>query len=153
MNILFIEDEKELAATGVAQLELKEYTVFPAYSIAEAQTVLDDPKRPVHIIIADHRLPDGQGIKFVLEMKKLYPQCKCAVVSGCLTPANIEELEKNDVPYYHKPLLYAQVVDDLRRIHAKQAKDPQLEGIEKIELADVKEVDPEDHGFHFWPFK
>lgn len=121
MNILFIEDEKELAATGVAQLELKGYTVFPAYDIAQAQAVLDDPERPVHFVITDHRLPDGMGIPFVIELKESLPRCKCAVVSGCLSDIDIDKLVAHDIPYYHKPLLYAKVIDELRRMHAAQA--------------------------------
>lgn len=123
MNILFIEDEKELAAIAVAQMELKGYTVFPAYDIAEARAVLDDSERPVHFVIADHRLPDGMGIQFVIELKETLPRCKCAVVSGCLTDRDIEQLVEHTIPYYHKPLLYGKVIDELRRAHAAQALD------------------------------
>lgn len=149
MNILFIEDEKELAATGIAQLELKGYTVFPAYDIQEAQAILNDPKTTIHFIITDHRLPDGLGIQFLLDIKETFPICKCAVVSGCLTDGDIEEMESHEIPYYRKPLLYAKVIDELRRSFAAQAP-------EHEEPEEPEEPEPEEEtkkGSLFWPFK
>jgi len=82
MNILFIEDERELAVTGVAQLELLGYTVFSAHDLAGAQAVLDDAQCAVHYIITDHRLPDGLGIQFVLDLKESFPLFKNCFVNS-----------------------------------------------------------------------
>lgn len=155
MNILFLEDEKELAATGIAQLERKGYNVIPARSVAEAHAVLDDADCKIHFMIADHRLPDGQGIRFVIEQKAIYPLCKCAVVSGCLTPANIDELEANQIPYYHKPLLYAKVIDDLRKIYSEQARARAEGHYEQLPLEKDEESTPAEQtkSRSFWPFK
>jgi len=161
MNILFIEDEKDLAVTGVAQLELRGYTVFPAYDIAEAQAVLDDPERSVHFVITDHRLPDGLGIQFVIDMRESFPRSKCAVVSGCLTSQDIEKLEAHKIPYYHKPLLYGKVIDDLRRMHASNAaayvdsdSDPKA-AADAAEASETVETVKEEarKSFKIWPFK
>ncbi len=164
MNILFIEDERELAATGVAQLELKGYDVFPAYDIAEAQAILDNAEQNIHFVISDHRLPDGMGIQFVIEMRKEHPRCKYAVVSGCLTDRDIDVLEEESIPYYRKPLLYGKVIDDLRRMSVKDGPKhgapgpvPEQEAVEDI----VNDAAPEQSaeapakksGFKFWPFK
>jgi DNA-binding NtrC family response regulator len=149
MNILFIEDEKELAATGVAQLELKGYTVFPAYDLAEAEALLADPERNIHFLITDHRLPDGLGIQFVIQVKESLPKCKCAVVSGCLTPKDVANLEARKIPYYHKPLLYGNVIDDLRRMHGAQASDYVEPTPDEPESKDSRQKT----GFPFWPFK
>jgi DNA-binding NtrC family response regulator len=121
MNILFIEDEKELSATGVAQLELKGYSVYPTYDIAESQAVLEDPEVEIDLIITDHRLPDGLGIPFLIAQKELNPKLKCAVVSGCLTDKDIEQLEDVDIPYFRKPLLYSHVVAEVRRYFSLKA--------------------------------
>lgn len=153
MNILFIEDKKGQAATGISQLELNGYTVFSAYDISEAQAILDDPKRTVHFIITDHRLPDGLGIPFLLEMKESFPHCKCAVVSGCLTEKDIKELESHKIPYYAEPLLYAHVTDDLRRIYASQAAEhPDPEVTLEVSEEVLPDGDEKKKGFGFWPF-
>ncbi len=162
MNILFIEDEKELAVTGVAQLELKGYKVFPAYDLAEAQAILDDPAHSIDFLITDHRLSDGMGIQFVIEMKESFPKCKCAVVSGCLTSTDVDNLVEHEIPYYHKPLLYGKVIDELRRMHGAQAPEhvepePESEPGSKPEIEVAAEVEAEapkkKSGFKLWPFK
>lgn len=150
MNILFVEDEKDLAATGIAQLELKGYTVFPAYDIEAAQAILDDPEKTVHFIITDHRLPDGLGIKFLIGMKESFPLCKCAVVSGCLSDRDIEEMEAYEIPYFRKPLLYGKVIDELRRHHASLASErsePEGDAVD-----DSVTPAQEKKGFKIWPF-
>ena len=123
MNILFIEDEHELAMMGAAQLELKGYTVFQAFDLAQAQAILDDPDYTVHYVITDHRLPDGMGVQFVIDIQGAFSAGRCAVVSACLTSADIEKLDANEIPYYHKPLLYGNVIDDLRRRQMSKARD------------------------------
>ena len=126
MNILFIEDERELRESGVAQLELHRYTVYPVSNLVEAREIMDDPATPVHLVIADHCLPDGQGVQFVIEMKELFPKCQYVIVSGCLTDANISELKEKEIPYFVKPLLYGKVVEEFRRKHLLKgaAKEP-----------------------------
>ncbi|WPJ95436.1 response regulator [Coraliomargarita algicola] len=124
MNVLFIEDEKELAAMGAAQLEMKGFTVFLASDLAAARAILEDRARTVHFVISDHRLPDGFGVDFMIEIHGKFSQGKCAVVSGCLTAQDIERLEAHEIPYYHKPLLYGNLIDDLRRKHAARAAIP-----------------------------
>jgi DNA-binding NtrC family response regulator len=119
MNILFIEDERELRESGVAQLELHGHTVYPVSDLAEAREVVANPAKPVKLVIADQSLPDGQGLHFIIEMKPKFTDCIYAIVSGCLTDQNIRELNENSIPYYHKPLLYGKLVEQLRREHMK----------------------------------
>lgn len=154
MNILFIENERDLAATGISPLELKGYTVYPAYGIEEAQALLDDPEKVIHFIITDYRVLDGFGIKFLLDIKESFPLCKCAVVSGCLTDNDIESMECHQIPYYHKPLLYGKVIDDLRRVYAAQAAE-HLESDVSTEASEKALPTDEEKkaGFHLWPFK
>ena len=121
MNILFIEDERELRESGVAQLELHRYTVYPVSNLADARAVMEDPAMPVHLVLADQSLPDGQGIQFVIEMKKQFPHCMYTIISGCLTDANTSLLDEEEIPYFRKPLLYGNVVEEFRRKHLLRA--------------------------------
>ena len=117
MNILFIEDERELREAGVAQLELHRYTVYPVSNLADAREIMADASMPVHLVLADQSLPDGQGIQFVIEMKEQFPDCEYAIVSGCLTDGNVSLLEEKEIPFFRKPLLYGKVVEEFRRAH------------------------------------
>lgn len=165
MNILFIEDEKDLTESGIAQLELKGYTVIPAKDLAEARAVLDDPDQRVDFLITDHRLPDGLGIQFLIDLKESFPRSKCAVVSGCLTDRDIVKLEALEIPYFRKPLLYAKVIDELRRSHAQRAlsrleaenaearpSGEDQEDSEDEKPSEIEEDDSERKGFKLWPF-
>ncbi|TVP80065.1 MAG: response regulator [Puniceicoccaceae bacterium] len=121
INILFIEDEKELAATGAEQLESRGYKVFSASTLAEARAILNTPGQTVNYIITDHRLDDGWGIEFILDLEGSFPLTKCAVVSGYLTQVNTDQLKQHGILYFRKPLLYAKVIDELRRQNMKTA--------------------------------
>jgi DNA-binding NtrC family response regulator len=152
MNILFIEDEEELAATGVLQLETKGYTVFPAFNVEEARAILDDPKNKVHYVIADHRLPGMTGIDFLIELTERICPSRFAIVSGCLTDADIERLKKHQIAYYHKPLLYGKVIDELRRLRAAKApvKNEALNADSTNALSAPLKKQPKP--LKFWPF-
>jgi hypothetical protein len=67
--------------------------------------------------VADQRLPDGQGVEFVIEMKALFPDCMYTIVSGFLTDSNISKLEENEISYHRKPLLYTKMLERFRRAH------------------------------------
>ena len=131
MNILFIEDEKELLEAAVAQLELRGYTVYPAADIATAREVMLNPSTPVHLILADYNLSDGFGIDFVIEMKAQFPESLYAIVSGCLTDKNVSYLEEQGIPYFRKPLLYGKVVEELRRDHLMHVPSPVEPAVEE----------------------
>lgn len=121
MNILFIEDERELREGGVSQLESHGHTVYPVSNLVIARDVMEKPTMLVDLVIADHSLPDGQGIHFVVDMKAQFPKCLYAIVSGCLTEQDMHILKTQQIPYYSKPLLYGKVVEELRRKHLMQA--------------------------------
>ena len=64
-------------------------------------------------MIADHRLSDGFGVAFCVQCRVRYPDLLLAVVSGCLTHADIELMQQYNVPFWRKPMLYTQVVNEL----------------------------------------
>jgi len=120
MNILFVEDERELLKIGVAQLE-QHNTVYPASNLVDARAIMENTAMQVHLVVADHRLADGQGIEFVIELKALFPNCMYTIVSGCLTDSDISKLEDNEISCHHKPLLYGKIAEEFRRAHLMKA--------------------------------
>jgi len=124
MNILFLEDEVELSAIGVEQLRNLGHTVYPALDLSEAREIVEENWQGLHLIIADHRLPDGAGIDYLLEVKQLYPRIKLAVVSGCLSSDDEQTLKVAEIPYFTKPLLYRQVMQKLREHYMIQTRPP-----------------------------
>ena len=115
MRILFIEDEWELNEVASEQLRSMGHQVNSMLGIEEARRFMDDHPDTTDLIIADHRLPDGQGIKFVIEARRANPRVKVAVVSGCLTDDDIALLQQEQIHYFNKPLLYSTVLRALTR--------------------------------------
>ncbi|MDP4609711.1 MAG: response regulator [Opitutales bacterium] len=150
MNILFIEDEKELMDIAAEQLRVHG-RVFPVAGLDEARTVLLDESKEIDLVITDHRLMDGMGIQFAIELKQSYPNMKCAIVSGCLTSSDIEQMKKHELLYFHKPLLYGKVVDTLRKHYALKATvrtepEPEAEPVVD-EIPEIKVAPPKKRFF------
>lgn len=69
-TILIVEDEPNVAASLVALLECERYVVHVAASIADARRCLGDPSSSIDGILLDWRLPDGEGIDFLKEVRQ-----------------------------------------------------------------------------------
>ena len=115
MRILFIEDEWELNEVASEQLRVMGHQVHTMLGVEQSRRYMEEHPDSIDVIIADHRLPDGQGVKFVIEARKANPRLKVAVVSGCLTPDDIALLEQEGIHYFTKPLLYSTVLRALTR--------------------------------------
>ena len=115
MNILLLEDECELSDLASAQLRGMGHRVEQASTIAEAERLLEASNPRFHLIIADHRLPDGLGIDFLLTLAREGVMPNAVVVSGVLTVADVALLERWDIPYFRKPVVYSEVVRKLRK--------------------------------------
>ena len=115
MRILFIEDEWELNEVASEQLRSMGHQVNSMLGIEESRRFMDDHPDTTDLIIADHRLPDGQGVKFVIEARRANPRLKVAVVSGCLNDDDIALLQQERIHYFSKPLLYSTVLRALTR--------------------------------------
>ncbi len=115
MHILFIEDEEELNKLATEELTLMGNTVHSVTRMEEAKAYFEENVKKIDLIIADHRLPDGQGIDFVVEAKRNHPKLKVSIVSGCLVDKDIQSLKQAGIPFFSKPLLYSSVLRELTK--------------------------------------
>lgn len=115
MRILFIEDEWELNEVASEQLRVMGHQVHSMLGIEQSRRYMEEHPDSIDLIIADHRLPDGQGVKFVIEARKANSRLKVVVVSGCLTADDIALLEQEQIHYFTKPLLYSTVLRAMTR--------------------------------------
>ena len=115
MRILFLEDEWELNEVASEQLRAMGHKVHSMLGIEQARRFMEEHPDSIDLIIADHRLPDGQGIKFVIGARRDNPRLKVAVVSGCLNEDDIALLQQEQIHYFTKPLLYSTVLRALTR--------------------------------------
>ncbi len=137
MNILLIEDEEALSEVAAIQLRNLGNTVHTVSNLEEAARFLEKPEDALDLIIADHRLPDGEGIDFIVERVRAGCTIPTVVVSGCLTVADAAVLEREDIPYYRKPVIYSEVV---RRFEPPRGPPPPPKKgeVPEIRLEDTK---------------
>jgi DNA-binding response OmpR family regulator len=117
MNVLLLEDEPELSAVACEQIESRGHKVFPAFDIEHARSILKDDHLNIDILVADQKVPDGNGSLFAIETKGMSRGIGVVVVSGMLSLTDVEQLEAHGVDYYNKPSLYSDIVEDLIRKH------------------------------------
>jgi DNA-binding response OmpR family regulator len=70
-TLLAIDDDQDILKVLKANLELHDFTLLTADSLAAARTVLAD-RRP-DLVLLDLMLPDGDGLEFCSALKTLYP--------------------------------------------------------------------------------
>lgn len=126
MKILLIEDELEMSSVAVAQLTKLGHTVITAHNLRDAYLRYTEHKESLDLIIADHRLPDGPGVDFILDISYTEDQAKLAIVSGCLTGTDRRLLDERGIPFYLKPVLYSKVANDFAKKITPKAGAPVL---------------------------
>ncbi|NTE05765.1 sigma-54-dependent Fis family transcriptional regulator [Agrobacterium tumefaciens] len=81
-TILILEDEKLQRSLYARVLRGEGYVIFEAGSINQAKALL---KNNILVAIIDAGLPDGNGIDFIIEIKKQYPKIEVIVFTGQAT--------------------------------------------------------------------
>jgi two-component system response regulator GlrR len=71
-SILVVDDSPSMTKTTVAILTAEGYTVYPAFSGAEALKILGDQQ--VDILLTDIRMPDMNGLELYREVKQTHPE-------------------------------------------------------------------------------
>src|ERR1700760_5085899 len=70
-NILIVDDEEKLRSLLSRIIRLEGYTVKEASDLKSARKILE--KDSPDVILCDVKLPDGNGVDFVLETRTKYP--------------------------------------------------------------------------------
>ena len=70
-NILVIDDEPGIRELMSRIIKLEGFTVEQAASLKEGKKVL--AQKDIDVILCDVKLPDGNGVDFITDAKKLYP--------------------------------------------------------------------------------
>jgi two-component system NtrC family response regulator len=70
-NVLLIDDEEKIRSLLKRIITLEGYTLFEAGILKAAKNILD--KESIDVVLCDVKLPDGNGVDFVKNIKSFYP--------------------------------------------------------------------------------
>ena len=81
--VLVIDDEKPLVDVFVAALT-PDFEVVTANSVREADAVLRT--RGFKVVLADHLMPGGNGMNFLVRCREEFPHMQRVLVTGYMKP-------------------------------------------------------------------
>ena len=99
--ILVVDDEAEFLATYQRLLGRDGFRVVAAPSLATAFAALG--RERFAVLIADLRLPDGDGLDLVREARTTTPPTRTIVVSGAVTAATRAAVRSAGAEFIAKP--------------------------------------------------
>ncbi|MGI8950024.1 MAG: hybrid sensor histidine kinase/response regulator [Chitinophagaceae bacterium] len=102
VKVLYIDDEQNNLNAFQASFRRK-YNVFTACSSAEGMRVLSE--HPVHVIIADQRMPHSTGVEFFHVVRKSHPDPIRILLTGYTdAEAIVDAINKGEIyRYIRKP--------------------------------------------------
>ena len=80
INILVIDDEEKLRALLRRIIALEGYKVYDTATLSGAWHVLEEHN--IEIVLCDVKLPDGNGVDFIKQIKAKYPQIEIILLTA-----------------------------------------------------------------------
>jgi len=81
--VLVVDDEAQL-------LELYEVALSPYFDVTTVLTVKEAEfalrKKPYSVVVADHLMPGGNGLSFLVRVREEYPDAARVLVTGFMKP-------------------------------------------------------------------
>lgn len=78
--ILLVDDEQNVLRALARLLRRDGYRIFTASTFREAFDILGTEK--VHVVMSDHRMPEGKGTEFLSRVKATHPHTVRLILSG-----------------------------------------------------------------------
>ncbi|MBB6183288.1 EAL domain-containing protein [Oleiagrimonas soli] len=79
-TILLVDDEQNVLRALARLLRRDGYKIFTASTFKDAFEILGT--QPVHVVVSDHRMPDGKGTEFLGRVKETHPHTVRMILSG-----------------------------------------------------------------------
>ncbi len=111
-EILVVEDDRDLQELLKTYLEQVECRLVFTETMKDAEAMISgsaaDPGKTYRLLVLDYRLPDGNGLQLLKNVRKTsgYKQVPVILISGDLLPSRMEEIRSRfeQVSVMRKPL-------------------------------------------------
>src|ERR1700694_2532764 len=114
LTTLLVDDDRGFSGLAAAALQREGFPVTVARSLHEARQFVE--KSTAELVILDRRLPDGDGLAFLSELKSLLPDAVVIMVTahGDIASA-VGAIRAGAADYLAKPIELADLVLKARR--------------------------------------
>src|ERR1700754_634075 len=112
-NVLIIEDEVDVRQLLKRVLSLEGFTIYEAANCKAALQILE--KENIEVVLCDVKLPDGNGVELIAQVKKLHPYLEIIMLTAYGNiPDSVQAIKNGAFDYITKandndrilPLLY-----------------------------------------------
>jgi DNA-binding NtrC family response regulator len=104
LRILAIDDDPDVLESLVAFLTQVGAEVVTASSVAEAREAAASG-RPIDAVLSDYRLPDGDGVSLIVELRRNGGrEIPGIIMTGETAEPVLHRVEESDLPFLHKPV-------------------------------------------------
>ncbi|WP_164019401.1 sigma-54-dependent transcriptional regulator [Pyxidicoccus trucidator] len=116
-HLLLVDDDRTFAALAASVLRQEGFRVTMAHSLHDARAAL--AREAPDVVVLDRRLPDGDGIDFVPELRTQFPDTAVLLVTAHGDIANaVEAIRAGARDYLSKPVELDDLVLRARRAAA-----------------------------------
>lgn len=104
VRILFVDDERNVLRSMERLFLEEDYEIFTAESGQEGLAILDQ-SGPFQLVVSDYRMPSMNGVEFLTEVCRRWPETERIILSGFADTLTIVEAinEGNIYGYISKP--------------------------------------------------
>jgi DNA-binding response OmpR family regulator len=107
MDILIVDDDRDLCTILCLFCHKRDFTVFCAGSLKDA---LEEIESVPMLMFLDNNLPDGLGLEMIVHFKARFPATKIVFITACLDERLMDQAFKKGADYFlAKPLQLYQV--------------------------------------------
>lgn len=126
-SILLVDDHalfREGLAMALAH-QAPQLCLAASATLADAHERLRRSPASIDLVLIDYRLPGTDGLRGAIELRAVFPQTACALMSGADDPALPERAQAAGLAgFFHKSLDVAQLLAGLRRLAAGETYFP-----------------------------
>lgn len=118
-TVLVVEDDPALLELEMHILRSSGFQVLESGTVAEALR-LAGATSPIHLLLTDFSLPDGNGLDLAHRFRVLHPQAAILLVSGSVAERNDRIYGLERFAMVGKPFLLSELLDRIRALLADQ---------------------------------
>jgi two-component system response regulator AtoC len=119
MSILFVDDDRAFSTMAAAVLTREGFPVTVARSLHEARLAV--AKEAPGLVFLDRRLPDGDGLEFLPELRAQIPQASVLMITAFSDIASaVDAMRAGAADYLVKPVELTDLVMKARRAAESQ---------------------------------